>query len=161
VFGGGATSSPSPFATLGAAKPVPAAAAAPKLTFGGPSSTAPSPFAGLNGQASAFGRPLGGGTFGSALSGPRISTFAKPGDTFKSDKPAKPFGAPESDQEDEGSDDADDDGNGADDASEDGEDKDKADAKSTAEERKKHRLQKSRSQILSMSAWSMANFDRV
>jgi hypothetical protein len=101
IFGGG-SSSASPFGGFGApAKPT----EAPKLSFGGSgaSTGAASPFGGLNGgQTSGFGSALGGGSaFSSLLSGgAKLTSFAKPGEGFKSDKPARPFGAPESDQED-------------------------------------------------------------
>lgn len=75
-------------------------AGAPKLTFG--STTNASPFAGLSSSTNGFGSALGGSVFGSALSGGKgISSFAAPGaEPLKSDKPARPFGAPESDGED-------------------------------------------------------------
>ncbi|KAK8119425.1 dead deah box protein [Apiospora kogelbergensis] len=74
-----------------------------KSVFGG---------AGLsNGGASPFSQPssssktsvfgsgagLGGGLTG--LGGSKLTSFGKPGESFKSSKPAKPFGAPESDAE--------------------------------------------------------------
>lgn len=49
-------------------------------------------------SASPFGSAFGG----SALGGSRLSTFGRPGEALKSDKPAKPFGAPDSDAEDDG-----------------------------------------------------------
>ncbi|POS78298.1 DEAD/DEAH box helicase [Diaporthe helianthi] len=122
VFGGGAaaTASPSPFASFGA----PASTAAttstplnlPKLSFGTNNASAPSPFAAVNGAKPAsggFGGGFGGGSpFSSALggSGPRAGNFASPGQPpiIKSDKPAKPFGAPESDAEDDSENDGDD-----------------------------------------------------
>lgn len=60
----------------------------------------------MNGSAapSAFGGGgFGGGSpFGSALGGSRISNFASAAPPpLKSDKPAKPFGAPDSDAEDD------------------------------------------------------------
>ncbi|KAB5572407.1 hypothetical protein GE09DRAFT_956103 [Coniochaeta sp. 2T2.1] len=155
VFGGGASSSgfggfgggstPSPFAAAGP----------PKLSFGsgsgsasGASTGATSPFSGLNGaQSSGFGSVLGGGAgFGSMLSGPKLSSFAKPGEAFKSHKPAKPFGAPESDAEedDEGDDDGEE-GDDAEDAGENEDDKQKEkddEPKAAADDKKKPKLQK-------------------
>ncbi|KAF4446490.1 DEAD/DEAH box helicase [Fusarium austroafricanum] len=74
-------------------------AAPPKLTFG--SSGGASPFAGLSSGTN--GNPFGGSTFGSALgAGKPLSSFAAPGaEPLKSEKPAKPFGAPDSESEDE------------------------------------------------------------
>lgn len=140
VFGGGTASSTSPFASLGAPSPskpaAPPSLPKPTLSFGNNDPSAPSPFASVNGSAgsgfgsSAFGggstfggsSTFGGGSaFGSVLGGSRIGNFATPGapPIIKSDKPAKPFGAPESDVEDESDDDSDSDqdearGSGAD-----------------------------------------------
>ncbi|KKY34655.1 putative dead deah box [Diaporthe ampelina] len=120
VFGGGATASPSPFASFGA--PLSTAASTstplspPKLSFGSKDASAPSPFAAVNGAKPAsggFGSGFGGGSpFSSTLggAGPRTGNFASPGQPpiIKSDKPAKPFGAPESDAEDDSDDNGDD-----------------------------------------------------
>lgn len=142
VFGGGATGSASPFASLGSSSPsksvTPPTIPKPTLSFGSKDASAPSPFAAVNGATpSAFGGGgFGGGGFGSssgsfgggnfgggsafgtALSGSRTGNFASPGvpPIIKSDKPAKPFGAPESDVEeesDEGSDNDGDEGRGS------------------------------------------------
>jgi hypothetical protein len=91
----------------------------------------------------------GGGSFGSLLSGPKLSGFGKPGGAFKSDKPARPFGAPESD-DDEANDDDDDGADGSDDEEGGGEsDDDKQKEKDKDEEpklpsddKKKPKLQK-------------------
>jgi DEAD/DEAH box helicase domain-containing protein len=103
----------SPFASLSGAKstgfgsakspPPTQPAAPPKLTFGGGSSA--SPFAGLGSNTSnGFGSAFGGGSssFGSAFGVAKpLSSFAAPGSKpLKSEKPAKPFGAPDSDAED-------------------------------------------------------------
>lgn len=85
----------------------PPAAAAPKLTFGG--TIGASPFAGLSGaKPNGFGGGLGGGfgsggsAFSSALSGSKLSGFAAPGgSSLPIGKPARPFGAPDSDAEDD------------------------------------------------------------
>ncbi len=93
---GSSSSSPSPFSALGGAKP----SATPKLSFGG----------NLNGQSTTFGGTFKSG-FGSLLSGPKLSSFGKPGEVLKSDKPTKPFGAPISDAgEDSGSESEDEEG---------------------------------------------------
>ncbi|KAK4450714.1 nucleoporin NUP56 [Podospora aff. communis PSN243] len=135
------------FSVLGGPKPAAPAPTAPKLSFGG-SSTA-SPFA-LNGsKPSVFGgnalggSGFGGGFGGSVLSGPRLSTFGKPGEPLKSDKPAKPFGAPESDNEESDKDDDEEEpkveaGSDKDESKE----TDKDESKALTEEKKKIRLQK-------------------
>ncbi|KAI1368035.1 hypothetical protein F5Y08DRAFT_21021 [Xylaria arbuscula] len=72
-----------------------------------------------NGAASPFGKIGSSTTFGSTtfggfsggLGGSRLTTFGNPGESLKSGKPAKPFGAPASDGED---DEDDDDGNTSD-----------------------------------------------
>ncbi|KAG8157554.1 hypothetical protein KVR01_012596 [Diaporthe batatas] len=120
VFGGGAAASPSPFASFGApASTAPTTStplSPPKLSFGSKDASAPSPFAAMNGAKptlGGFGGGFGGGSpFSSALggSGPMAGNFASPGQPpiIKSDKPAKPFGAPESDAEDDSEDDGED-----------------------------------------------------
>ncbi|VTT77958.1 unnamed protein product [Fusarium fujikuroi] len=108
----GASQSGSAFGSLAAGKPsltsfaskpsstTAQPAAPPKLTFG--SSGGASPFAGLS--TGSNGSPFGGSTFGSALGGTKpLSSFAAPGaEPLKSEKPAKPFGAPDSESEDGG-----------------------------------------------------------
>ena len=121
-FGALASSSTSPFATIGASKPSvfggsaqpsgfgalsgaksPVAAAAEKPATGGFGSgfgsTSTSGFGGLN-SGSVFGSALGNGFAGA--SGQKLSSFAAPGTTTAplSSKPVKPFGAPEADEED-------------------------------------------------------------
>ncbi|KAG5785242.1 hypothetical protein H9Q73_001106 [Fusarium xylarioides] len=105
----GASQSGSAFGSLAAGKPSLSSFASPsssttaqptappKLTFG--SSGGASPFAGLS--TGSNGSPFGGSTFGSALGGPKsLSSFAAPGaEPRKSEKPAKPFGAPDSESE--------------------------------------------------------------
>ncbi|KAL2177181.1 uncharacterized protein P884DRAFT_300095 [Thermothelomyces heterothallicus CBS 202.75] len=130
---------------LGGSQPA-APSSPPRLGFGGASTS--SPFAGLNGQAggSVFKSSPFASTFGgSALSGPRLN-FGKPGETLKSDKPAKPFGAPDSDAEEgsgeesnEGEDNTKGDASSDDEGKED--DKDREDSKG-ADDKKKLRLQK-------------------
>ncbi|ROT38705.1 PH domain-like protein [Sodiomyces alkalinus F11] len=98
VFGSPAASA-SPFASSASPQKPAAPAPIPTLSFG--SSSSSSPFASAKTGGNGFGSVLGGGGgFGSsALSGKALTSFAKPGETFKSVKPAKPFGAPESDAE--------------------------------------------------------------
>lgn len=136
VFGGGATNSPSPFASLGSPSTAPPNLPKPTLTFGGKDASAPSPFATINGStSSAFG---GGGGFGGGspftrtLGGSKPGNFATPGATsvIKSDKPAKPFGAPDSDAEDDSDNDSD---SEADEAGGSGKDGEKDDAASRDE----------------------------
>jgi hypothetical protein len=146
LFGASSGSSGSFSVLGGGAKPT-TAPAAPKLTFGGGSSSA-SPFAqALNGaKPSVFGgSAFGSGFGGSALAGQRLSTFGKPGEALKSDKPAKPFGAPESDAEDESEKDDDEESKDAEAGSDKEESKetDKDESKALAEEKKRTRLQKS------------------
>ncbi|KAK3398709.1 hypothetical protein B0T20DRAFT_438016 [Sordaria brevicollis] len=101
LFGSTKSGSASPFGTLGASTTT-AAPAAPKLSFGS-SAAAPSPFAGFNSAStggSVFGGGFSSGFGGSALGGAKLTSFGgKPGETLTSSKPAKPFGAPDSDAE--------------------------------------------------------------
>lgn len=153
MFGAGAPASQSPF---GAAKPAAATTAAPKFSFGPGPASGVSPFAGANGQSTGFGSALGGGRggsgggggFGSIFSGPRLTSFAKPGEAFKSDKPAKPFGAPDSDEEDgSGDSGSDEEGSGGEDSSENDTEKEKDESKTSAEDKKKPKLQKGKTCI--------------
>ncbi|KAK3318335.1 hypothetical protein B0H66DRAFT_233431 [Apodospora peruviana] len=150
--GGGSATASSTTTTLPSAPP--------KLSFGaaggGSTTGAASPFGSvLNGNAgkslfrgSGGGSSSGGSAFGSAFGGSalgdgnRLGKFGQPGNVLRSDKPAKPFGAPESDAEDE-SDDNDDreSGSGGEDAGSDKEE-DKKEKSVPAEEKKKHKLQK-------------------
>ncbi|KAI0380099.1 hypothetical protein F5Y04DRAFT_106228 [Hypomontagnella monticulosa] len=59
-----------------------------------------SPFGQVGGAPKPFGGSVFGGTFGSKLGGSSLTSFGKPGESFKSNKPAKPFGAPASEEED-------------------------------------------------------------
>ncbi|KAK1980942.1 hypothetical protein LZ30DRAFT_721651 [Colletotrichum cereale] len=144
VFGGTASSA-SPFGGLSPSKPAtPASAPTPALSFGG-AGAAPSPFAsvkpaGANGGfGSAFGNAFGGG-----LGSKPLTSFSKTGESsFKTERAAKPFGAPDSDA-DEGSDDEADDVAEA--ASESGdkdekEESDKEESKAV-DDKKRTRLQK-------------------
>ncbi|KAL6884399.1 P-loop containing nucleoside triphosphate hydrolase protein [Trichoderma longibrachiatum] len=119
--------------SLGAPAPAPQPAssvAMPKLTFG--SANSASPFASLS---SGFG----GASLGSPFSaGKSLSSFASPSaKPLQSEKPAKPFGAPESDAEDEDDEDADRDGE-----SESDEQERAASPEREPEEKKRFRLHK-------------------
>ncbi|KAH9241861.1 hypothetical protein K456DRAFT_670719 [Colletotrichum gloeosporioides 23] len=142
VFGG-STSSASPFGSLSPSKPAAAPIAAPTLSFGG-AGAASSPFASVKtAGANGFGSAFGSG-FGSALSGKPLTSFAKAGESsFKSEKPAKPFGAPESDVEDGSGDDADGD-NGSASESGDKEEKEESDKEESkaGDDKKRTKLQK-------------------
>ncbi|KAK0714607.1 hypothetical protein B0H67DRAFT_553291 [Lasiosphaeris hirsuta] len=124
LFGASSSGSSGSFSVLGGPKPAAASVPAPKLSFGGDASASPFAAAGLNGKGSAsvfskpFGGSFGGGGFGGSTFGgstfggsslSALSTFGKPGGALKSGKPAKPFGAPDSDAEDD-SENEDDDG---------------------------------------------------
>ncbi|KAG7288034.1 hypothetical protein NEMBOFW57_007554 [Staphylotrichum longicolle] len=141
---GSPSPSPSLSGVLGGSKPA-APSAPPKLSFG--SAAAASPFGGLNGQTggSVFkSSPFASAFGGSALSGPRLN-FGKPGEVLKSDKPAKPFGAPDSDAEgksdDEDNEDEDTKGDASSDEESREEEKDKDDSKA-GDDKKKPKLQK-------------------
>jgi hypothetical protein len=144
---GSSSASPSLGGVLGGPKPAAAPSAPPKLSFGGAATS--SPFAGLNGQAggSVFkSSPFASAFGGSALSGPRLN-FGKPGEVLKSDKPAKPFGAPDSDAEDKSGEESNDEEDTKGDASsEEGEGKEEEsqkDESKAGEDKKKLKLQKS------------------
>ncbi|KAK2011224.1 PH domain-like protein [Colletotrichum eremochloae] len=144
VFGGSASSA-SPFGGLSPSKPAALAPApTPALSFGG-TGAASSPFAsvkpaGANGGfGSAFGSVFGGG-----LGSKPLASFSKTGESsFKTEKAAKPFGAPDSDADEDSDEDADD---VADAASESGdkdekEESDKDEFKAV-DDKKRTRLQK-------------------
>ncbi|KAH6690472.1 hypothetical protein F5X68DRAFT_166551 [Plectosphaerella plurivora] len=107
VFGGGSASAASPFASATSSVLSAPAAAKPTLSFGGQSSASPfasaSPFGSAKPSSNGFGSGAStgfGGFGGSSLQSKPLSSFAKPGESFKSEKPAKPFGAPDSEGED-------------------------------------------------------------
>ncbi|KAF6821604.1 nuclear protein export protein [Colletotrichum sojae] len=142
VFGGSASSA-SPFGGLSPPKTAATPTATPTLSFGG-SGAAVSPFASVKpAGANGFGSTFGSG-FGTALSGKPLTSFAKVGESsFKTEKPVKPFGAPDSDAED-GSD-ADDDGeDGSASESGDKEEKDESDKEDNkvGDDKKRTKLQK-------------------
>ncbi|KLU81439.1 hypothetical protein MAPG_00528 [Magnaporthiopsis poae ATCC 64411] len=147
-FGGSLSSSPSPFGALGTG-PTPANTV-PKLTFATPAAdgsgpaAAASPFAALNGGSSkTFGSAFGSG-FGSGFGASKLTSFAKPGGDLKDTKPARPFGAPESDNEgssDEGDDDEEPE-IGTEEPEPEKEPEESKQAAATAEDKKKTKLQK-------------------
>lgn len=82
-----------------ASKEPPAGAPAQKPTLNFSQASGASPFSGL---ASTSKGGFGGGSFGSPFAGsslPKLSSFAKPGESLTSDKKPKAFGAPDSDVE--------------------------------------------------------------
>lgn len=108
--------------------------AAPKLSFG--STTNASPFAVVTPAANGLSKGFGSSAFGSGSSGSKLTSFAAPGaPALKSDKPAKPFGAPESDVEEDDEDGEGDNGSQADEERAASPDKE-------AEDHKKVKLQK-------------------
>ncbi|PHH53468.1 Nucleoporin NUP56 [Ceratocystis fimbriata CBS 114723] len=139
IFGSGAASTSSPFQN--SVSPA-VTTAAPKMSFGSASGTS-SPFSSLSGVASSgpakpFSSSLGGASaFGAgstgfgAVGGSKLSSFAKPGDSTFPTKAAKPFGAPESENEEDSSEDA-----------EDAEENDDGEEKEKEEREKKIKLQK-------------------
>lgn len=120
MFGDGSTTAASPFGTMAASK---SSTDKPKgeadgfgntngITVGGAGSQFGSAFgsASTGGFGSGFGSAFGGGFGGGFATGPSktLSTFGSTNqDTAKLGKPAKAFGAPESDAEDESGDDED------------------------------------------------------
>ncbi|KAI8957644.1 hypothetical protein F5Y11DRAFT_76472 [Daldinia sp. FL1419] len=80
-------------------------------------------------------KPFGGTVFGGGFSGKfGETTFGKPGESFKSSKPARPFGAPVSEEEDN------EDGNSEDENKPDKEDKEED--KTASDDKKKPKLQR-------------------
>ena len=143
---GSAAGSPSPFGAVASANPG-SASETPKLSFASSAGASPFGASGLNGKPSSFG---GGGVLGggfassSAFGGGLLTSFAsKASEAHPSEKPARPFGAPES--EDEGSEVGDEESESedkADAASDKADDKDKEESKQHADEKKKLKLQK-------------------
>ncbi|KAI1854009.1 hypothetical protein JX265_003668 [Neoarthrinium moseri] len=96
----------------GSASPFGAAASTksdtPSLFGSGSSTNGASPFGSVGGaSAKPFGGSVFGTGFGGGLGSSKLTSFAKPGETFKSSKPAKAFGAPDSDPESDEEDNAD------------------------------------------------------
>lgn len=149
----GNTGATSGFGALGSSSNSTLSSAQPKLSFG-VGAASPSPFGSLNGGGkSLFGG--GGSAFGSAfgssaLGAPKLSSFAKPGEVLKSDKPARPFGAPESDAEEESGDEDQESGNDEGDKEE---DKEEQETKKELDEKKRIKLQKGRPQLPGARGW--------
>ncbi|KAI1176937.1 hypothetical protein F4777DRAFT_230059 [Nemania sp. FL0916] len=129
----------SSFANPSAAKsPFALSASTSKSIFNG--SGGSSPFGQVASTSTSFGTGTFGG-FGSSLGGSRLAGFGKPGESLKSGKPAKPFGAPASDDEGEGDDEED--GNASENDKEDSENRDAAEDKAVeAEDKRKTKLQR-------------------
>jgi hypothetical protein len=117
VFGATPQPAVSGFGALAAAKPPTPSSTTPSLDSTASSSATPSLSLGFGGGANSGFGGLGGASgsvFGSRLgngfaggSGPKLSSFAAPGtETITTTKPAKAFGAPESDDEDSDEDDS-------------------------------------------------------
>ncbi|TQN74322.1 Nucleoporin NUP56, partial [Colletotrichum shisoi] len=143
VFGGSASNTSS-FGGPSPSKPAASPALTPTLSFGG-AGAASSPFAsvkptGTNGGfGSAFGSAFGGG-----LGSKPLTSFSKTGESsFKTERAAKPFGAPDSDAEEGCDDDADDDAEAVSEPGdkEEREESDKEESKAV-EDKKRTRLQK-------------------
>ncbi|KAI1312493.1 hypothetical protein F5Y03DRAFT_408497 [Xylaria venustula] len=103
------------------------------------SNGAASPF-GQIGSSTTFGSGAFGG-FGGGLGRSQLTTFGKPGESLKSSKPAKPFGAPVSEDEEEGEEEED--GNASDNDKDDDENQAAEEDKATeTEDKKKTKLQR-------------------
>ncbi|KAI1338527.1 hypothetical protein F5Y15DRAFT_120475 [Xylariaceae sp. FL0016] len=116
----GFASSASPFLQAGGGKPLASfgSSSASPSPFGLTSTSTTSVFGSTNGSSSPFGqvgtstapKPFGGSAFGgSGFGGAKLSNFGTPGTSLKSSKPARPFGAPVSEDEDDKSEGEDDD----------------------------------------------------
>ncbi|KAI0852443.1 P-loop containing nucleoside triphosphate hydrolase protein [Daldinia vernicosa] len=98
-----------------------------------------SPFGQVGGAAKPFGSTVFGGTFGGKFGESKFTSFGKPGESFKSSKPAKPFGAPVSEEEDNNGEDG---GNSEDENRADNEDKEAQEEKTATDDKKKPKLQR-------------------
>ncbi|KAI8635248.1 hypothetical protein F5Y19DRAFT_5118 [Xylariaceae sp. FL1651] len=102
---------------------------------------ASSPFGQVTAPSTSFGGSGFSGVFGSNLGGTRLANFGTPGETLKSSKPAKPFGAPASEGEDEGNEEED--ATPSDNDKDDAENQDAEDEKAAeTEDKKKTKLQR-------------------
>ncbi|KAI1409157.1 hypothetical protein F5Y13DRAFT_193632 [Hypoxylon sp. FL1857] len=126
------TGSQSPFSAA-------AASTSTTLVFGsGGLSNGASPFGSVGGAPKPFGGSVFSGTFGSKLGGSTLTSFGKPGESFKSNKPAKPFGAPASEEDDN-----EENGNSEDEAGADNEEQEAQEDKTAApDDKKKPKLQR-------------------
>lgn len=98
-----------------------------------------SPFGQAGGAAKPFGSTVFGGTFGGKFGESKLTSFGKPGESFKSSKPAKPFGAPVSEEEDNNGEDG---GNSEDENRADDENKEAQEEKTATDDKKKPKLQR-------------------
>ncbi|KAI1482507.1 P-loop containing nucleoside triphosphate hydrolase protein [Daldinia eschscholtzii] len=98
-----------------------------------------SPFGQVGGASKPFGSTVFGGTFNGKFGESKLTSFGKPGEAFKSSKPAKPFGAPVSEGEDN---DEEEGGNSGDEDRADNEDKEASEEKTTTDDKKKPKLQR-------------------
>lgn len=121
-----------------ASKETLAGAPAQKPTLNFSQTSGASPFSGL---ASNSKGGFGGGSFGSPFAGgslPKLSSFAKPGESLASDKKPKAFGAPDSDVEEGDEDEEESDSK----ASPDDEEGDEKEGSQVGDDKKKPKLQK-------------------
>ncbi|KAK9420242.1 hypothetical protein SUNI508_06511 [Seiridium unicorne] len=127
-----ASASPSPFGASASSK-----SDTPSVFGGGSTGNGSSPFGQLGGASKPFGGSVFGSGFSSGLGGNKLTSFGQPGGSFKSSKPAKAFGAPDSDPESEAE------GEGDEAASNEGEtEKQDKDDKETDADAKKTKLQR-------------------
>ncbi|KAK6948494.1 hypothetical protein Daesc_010261 [Daldinia eschscholtzii] len=98
-----------------------------------------SPFGQVGGASKPFGSTVFGGTFNGKFGESKLTSFGKPGEAFKSSKPAKPFGAPVSEGEDN---DEEEGGNSGDEDRADNEDKEASEEKTATDDKKKPKLQR-------------------
>ncbi|RYP54293.1 hypothetical protein DL768_000867 [Monosporascus sp. mg162] len=133
-----ASGSQSPFGTT-------TSLSTPSVFGGSALANGASPFGQIGGGSTSFGGgSFGGSAFGggfaSAFGGGKLTTFGNAGKGFTSGKPAKPFGAPESDEEDQDEDDeevgSEDDGKAS------SEERDAEEKSTAADEKKKTKLQR-------------------
>ncbi|KAI0914827.1 hypothetical protein F4823DRAFT_194111 [Ustulina deusta] len=137
----GANQTLSSFASSSPTKSFALSSSTKSIFDGGSSSSSggTSPF-GQIGASTTFGSSTFGG-FGGGLGGSRLTTFGKPGESLKSSKPAKPFGAPASESEDDGEEEEE--GNASDNDKDDGENQDAEEEKAAeTEDKKKPKLQR-------------------
>jgi len=152
-----ASSSAQPSFGFGAAKP-----AAPTLSFGqGDKSGSASPFASLNGPSTTFGSSPWASGFGGGFGAPKLTSFGKPGEVFKSDKPARPFGHPGSDVEDGDSDSSSsEESDGGEGQESEDKEKEPEEAKTAVDEKKKPKLQRGAYRSPSSVVWTVDKLTR-
>ncbi|ETS82912.1 hypothetical protein PFICI_04788 [Pestalotiopsis fici W106-1] len=98
-----ASASPSPFGASASSK-----SNTPSVFGSGSAANGSSPFGQLGAASKPFGGSAFGGGFTSTFGSSKLTSFAQPGGSLKSSKPAKAFGAPDSDPDSDGEDEADD-----------------------------------------------------